>query len=57
MGNNTFSKELVERCVVVFKEDHGVTLSADEAVEALDNLGGLFLSFLEQDGLKMKNED
>jgi preprotein translocase subunit Sss1 len=39
-----YSKELIEECKNIFKEEHGVEFTDEQANEALENLSGLFLA-------------
>ena len=40
-----FSQQLISDTIACFKEEDGVFLSHEEAVEVLESLGGLFLAF------------
>lgn len=46
-SGSTYPKQLVDECILLFKEEHGVTLSEQEAFLILERLGGLFLAFAE----------
>ena len=45
----TFSQELVDETIRCFLEENGLVLSQNEAIEALNNLAGLFLAFVPVD--------
>lgn len=40
-----YPQNLVDECILVFKEEDNVILSEQEAEEVLDSLGGLYLAF------------
>lgn len=40
-----FSEKLIEETIKCFKDENGVEFSREEAVEALSNMGCLFLVF------------
>ena len=44
-STSSFSEELIGSAIEVFQEEDGVLLSREEAIEALNSLGGLFLAF------------
>jgi len=40
-----FSEELIEETIRAFKEEDNVEFSREQAIEALNDLSGLFLAF------------
>ena len=45
-----FSKKLIEETILVFKEEHGIELTPEQAQEILFSLLGLFLAYANKDG-------
>jgi hypothetical protein len=43
-----FSPKLIERTILVFREENGIELSQEQANEYLYDLGGLFLAFADR---------
>ena len=43
--NATFSKELIDETIKVFKEEDNLDLSLEQAEEYLNSLAGLFLAY------------
>jgi hypothetical protein len=41
----TFSKKLIDECIKCFKEENGIDISIETAVEFLNAFAGLFLAF------------
>lgn len=41
----TYSPQLIDDAIEIFREEDGILLSKDEAVTALEGLAGLFLAF------------
>jgi hypothetical protein len=40
-----YSKKLIDECIACFRDEDGIELTQEEAVEYLAGLGGLFLAF------------
>ena len=40
-----YSKKLIDECIACFRDEDGIELTEEEAVEYLAGLGGLFLAF------------
>ena len=45
-----FSQKLIAETIACFKEEDGLSLSQDEAIAALEALGGLYIAFRECEG-------
>ena len=43
--NFRYSQKLITECISCFRDEDGIELSQEEAVEYLAGLGGLFLAF------------
>jgi hypothetical protein len=52
-----YSQELIDECIKCFKDENGVELTQEEAVEVLKNLGGLFLAFAGHDSHSSLNRE
>jgi hypothetical protein len=39
---NKYNEQLIQETIQTFKEEDGVEFSREQAIEALDNLGGYF---------------
>lgn len=57
MQKNPFSQKLIDETVKCFKEENGITVSEKQAVEILDNLSGLFLSFVKPNSERPNSVD
>ncbi len=44
-----YSKKLVKETIECFKEEDGIDISKETAIEYLDSLGNLFLAFAKKD--------
>lgn len=51
-----YSKELVQECIKVFKEDHGLDISEETATEYLDSFANLYLAFSRPNDKKKESE-
>lgn len=40
-----YSEELIQKCIRIFKEEEGLDISSETAVEYLRRLGALYLAF------------
>ncbi len=40
-----YSEKLIEEAITCFKEENGILLTREKAIEYLDGLAGLFLAF------------
>lgn len=41
-----YSEQLIQKTIKVFKEEDDLNISEETAIEYLNNLGGLFLAFI-----------
>ena len=44
--SKTFSKKLIDDCIKSFKEENGVDISAETAIEYLSSFARLYLTFV-----------
>lgn len=47
-SSSSFSQELIEQTIQIFKEENGILLSEEGAVMALNNLAGVFLAYFKK---------
>jgi len=45
MQASNFSNNLIQETIATFREEDGISLSEEEAINILNSLGGLFLAF------------